>query len=166
MWCPDVIRREGWEWVGRESESWLAMIPPPKGGRSPHRGVSTDWVERVGPGLRLLLYVIVSLYIILLIAGTYHPPSSFPPLLCSQNSIVEENRWPAQTGTFMFQPDLARKTSFCCVFSRIRRRKLATTTLQQQHQQQHFWGSSKSPISCTFSSELKKTLPVHSLTAV
>ena len=63
MWCPDVIGREVWEWVGRESESWLAMISPPKGGRSPHRGVSTDWVERVGPGLRLLLLLSLLLLI-------------------------------------------------------------------------------------------------------
>mgnify|MGYP006892698542 FL=1 len=31
MWWPDVIGREVWDWVGRESEGWLAMNSPLKG---------------------------------------------------------------------------------------------------------------------------------------
>ena len=52
--------------LGRATLGRLASwtLPPQSGGRSPHRGVATCGMKRFGPGVRL--YVIVSLYILLL----------------------------------------------------------------------------------------------------
>ena len=159
MWCPDVIGREVWEWVGRESESWLAMISPPKGGRSPHRGVSTDWVERVGPGLRLLLlYVIVSLYILLL-AGTYHSPSSFFLYCVPKTQLSKKTDGAHKPGCSFFSRISSANPHFADLFFSFSRRKLATTTLQQQHQQQHVRGHQNHPFPVLLHQSSKKRFP-------
>ena len=79
-----VRNRAGELGVGRADVDWLASLelPPRIGGRSPRRGVATCGKARVGPGLRLLLLLLllntlISLKII--IVGHRNCVMSFSP---------------------------------------------------------------------------------------
>ena len=60
MRCPEGIGRESWEWGGRLSKGWLVLVlPPQSGGRSPLRGVATFGKKRDGPGVKIIVVVVV-----------------------------------------------------------------------------------------------------------